>query len=259
MSGLPGFSEKINLLNKEARNLGLNFNHIFMVGGAAAILILITFMKGGFNVDYNSATAQQNAGKKLTYEQALEHVRNKKETQLNGESSIAKKEEGSVLASLDQNYKSAQVLGASTEDLIPDSSTYLSEEQLNKIEVRIIKDNSKEALQKYARTASYVESKHDSFSLVSNYMSDDNAQQKKVAAEAIAIVSELKGMDVPEVLVKYHKMRMAIYAAINLIAKSGFDDSVVVDRNSLGVQLLSFITTMDELRNEIQEKYNIDL
>ena len=239
-----------------AKSNALHFGHVGIIFACAVFLISISFMKSGFQ----SPLAKKTPVKKITYADA-------KAIAL-AQAGLSPERDGletakTQVAVLDPDFGAPQVAGASINALqdlgIPSAEESWSAEELSKIPVKEISDNSLAAFEKYKETMQNLETYYDLAFITFALNSDDKAMQSQAVKKADDIVKASVQVEVPNALVQFHKFRNIQYMEMGLMAKNMSGQSSELDIKDLSSEMFSVMEKINRLKTEIFEKYNFEV
>ncbi len=212
-----------------------NLGHLKLIAGSVAVILLITWVKGGFS--FGSALSKNSPQKKvLTYEEVKKQVEAENEPKIKEALAQLDITSNEQIKQLDPSA-GGQVLGASTEEFqnfFEDSNKVLSQQILDQIKIESIVPDSDESLKTYASKIKFVENSFNGLELLSNLNSDDTKILMQNSDNAKVLIAALAKIPVPEKLKEYHKYKMLFYLSISRLSEiiSGDRSSEEVDNTT---------------------------
>lgn len=234
-----------------------NLGHLKLIAGSVAVILLITWVKGGFSFEKKQTAVTKN----YTYEQAQSEAIAKESVSLNQTSSKAKNE----LALLDPNFASGSVLGTSTgteatmESVFSESATPIPKEILDSIPVITNKENNQNGIIKYMQEYSETEYQNDAPGILIGLNSDSSVELQGVPQKVEDLLKALLQVEVPSELSDYHRLKMLYYVELRTTAL--IDLNIEKEQNAENVSQLIFSISQEikKQQQNIYKKYVIRL
>lgn len=232
----------------------LHFGHVAVVLGCAVFLLSVSYMKGGlsFNV------GKKEPVKKYTYAEAKA-----KAIAQAGLPSNYGSENKNQLAILDSDFGAGQVAGASINALgdlgIPSADDSWTKEELSKVPIKGIPDNSISAFEKYRDSMEAVEINYDLAYIMLALNSDDKTVLKEAGKKADELVKAAVTVEVPSNLAELHRFKNIQYMEMSLMVKSLAGENMGIEPQELSSELFSIMEKIGRLKTEIFEKYNFEI
>jgi hypothetical protein len=237
--------------------------HIGAVALGAAVLIFMTWMKSGFDLHLKNHDA---TGPLLTYEQARAEVL--AENGITNAATYASANASSTeqLAMLDPSLGMGSVLGASTgtpistdtlASEIPAAEQLLTPQILNGIPVKVLATTSQESVIQYQSDVDAVEAADNVATVMANLTSQDAKALNDTAHSIEVLLQDLLQVDVPQDLVKYHRVKLLYYNELRQLAQAYAGDQGARDSQDLGLEILSLTDYLNNLKQDIFNKYGV--
>lgn len=233
-----------------------SYSHLKAIAACAFLLLLLTFMKTGFDVKFFSA-------KKIKHQTVLtfEQLKNQFVNNSSGDAAFGTARE--QLSLIDPSLNSGgEVLGLSsdTDINLPPVEEVFTEDILKTIKIFTYPSPSTDRqIKKYSEDILLVESKHNSLGLLSSLNSGERVSLDKVISESGLIIKSLSGIEVPKDLEKYHKYKLLYYLSMQKIAESFLQTGSENSVEDYSTIFFSIVEGMEKERSAIYKKYNIEV
>jgi hypothetical protein len=243
-------------MTTKLKSLGFTSGHAHLLLVAVAIFGVLMFAQSDLNIRTLFANADDEV-EMLTYEDARAEVA----AEYGGVSSTdADAEAEKQLALLDRSLDNGQVLGEAVGmENIPSADAIFSQDSLSKIPVKIIYNALPEDSQRYADKLSYIESSNDVVTLLANINSGDPAMIQKSQDQATRIVQMMGAVAVPQGLVEYHRYKTIYYTSLINMADIWMHKRPETDLQTQSTLLFSVMGKVENLKSELESKYQIKL
>ncbi len=240
-------------MKKRLNELGFTINHYGVIGFFVVVVIALTFAT-------EPLTLQNLTGLKFLKAQTTNQIAPSSpdlsgipDVSYEGIDSITR-EKNNLNSLLDPSYGQGSVLGLST-DSQNTINQVLDENSLQNIPVK-----------KVAGTEFNIESYIDQVQLLEAYYGDVlilsslSSQNPDAASKAIPLVKgligELKGVAVPEPLVRYHRLKMMHYAVVLNMAQNIATNVSPQDKSAAGILFFEITNAMEVERASLIQKYS---
>ena len=233
---------------------GFNLTHLALIAVCAFGIFGLTMLKNGFQLNPNVSKAKvQNQSTALTYEEAKAQVLEKHSNQANSSGY-----EENPLATLDPGSDEGYVLGANTEDGIPQIEASLSKDKLSRVQVISIDVSGKIAMERYFDDVEFAEQSGESFAALSSLSSTDASELRNGSEKAMKVVSYLKGVRVPTEAVEFHRLKIIYYAMLSQLAQSLIDQNVNGNAEAQSSVFFTLVGKIESLEVALKDKYKIE-
>lgn len=231
-----------------------HFGHLSLIAGSVAVILLISWFKGGFSFEKKQVSISKN----YSYEQAqLDAAK-----QTLSSSGLSQKEQETQLALLDPNFLEGSVLGSSTGTLntiFSDEATPIPQEILNIMPVLTTTDNTKEGVLNYLQNFTETEYINDVASILVSLGSSSAEDYKEVPNKVDVLVKALLALEVPSDLANYHRLKLLYYAELRDLANVNLGLNKDLDLDIISQQIFSVSEALNLEKQKISSKYQISL
>jgi hypothetical protein len=234
-------------IKKTVKDLGFNINHFGLIGVFFLLILGLTFTQEPLLLENltklkflkadNATEATmtvQGAEVPPTSESAIDNIL----------------EEKNKLSSLiDPSFSEGSVLGLSTE--AQESVTeILSDKNLNTITVKEVSD-SRDNISVYVDQLKLVEDYYGSILVLSAISTKDATAATEAMPLTKGIISELKAMNVPSGLVRFHRLKLMHYGVVLNMLENIATEKTSKDRAAAGMLFFEITNSMESAKTDL--------
>jgi hypothetical protein len=234
-------------VKKTFKDLGFNINHIGLIGVFFLLILGLTFTQEPLLLENLLKLKFLKADNTTEQQVASESVSASPVSEAGIDNIIDEKNKLSSL--IDPSFSEGSVLGLST-DAQESITDILSEKNLSSIPVKQV-DDTKENISLYVDQVQLVEDYYGSILILSAISSQDVTASTQAIPLTQNIISELKAMDVPTKLVRFHRLKMMHYSVVlNMLENIAYQKSPK-DKAAAGVLFFEITNAMESSKSDL--------
>ncbi len=166
-------------------------------------------------------------------------------------------EKNNLSSLIDPSYGQGSVLGLST-DAQNSVDQVIDEQSLQNIPVKKVA-NTEFNIESYADQVQLLEAYYGDVLILSALSSQDPASANKAIPLVKGLISELKGVQVPEQLVRYHRLKLMHYAVVLNMAQNIAHNVSPQDKSAAGILFFEITNEMEMERASLIQSNNYSL
>lgn len=234
-------------VKKTFKDLGFNINHIGLIGVFFLLILGLTFTQEPLLLENLLKFKFLKADNTTEQQVASESASAAPISEAGIDNIIDEKNKLSSL--IDPSFSEGSVLGLST-DAQESITDILSEKNLSSIPVKQV-DDTKENISLYVDQVQLVEDYYGSILILSAISSQDVTASTQAIPLTQNIISELKAMDVPTKLVRFHRLKMMHYSVVlNMLENIAYQKSPK-DKAAAGVLFFEITNAMESSKSDL--------
>lgn len=235
---------------KTLKDLGFNINHIGLIGVFFLLILGLTFTQEPLMLENLLKLKFLRADNTEQVVASSSEVSSPAVSESGIDNILAEKNKLSSL--IDPGFNEGSVLGLST-DSQQSVTELLSEKNLNTIPVKEVTDNS-DNISIYVDQVKLVEEYYGSILILSAISSKDASAATEAIPLTKSIISEMKSMNVPSGLVRFHRLKMMHHGIVlNMLENIAYKKSPK-DRAAAAVLFFEVTNAMESARADLVDE-----
>lgn len=243
-------------IRKKLKDLGFTINHYGLIGVFLLVTIALTFSS-------EPLLLQNLTGLKFLHAQTADQVKSFT-TDTSGVAPVSTEaidkiiaEKNNLSSLIDPSFGQGSVLGLST-DAQNSVDSMFDENSLKNINVNQV-DDSEFNISNYVDQTQLLEAFYGDVVILSSISSQDPVVASKAIPLVKGLISELKSVKVPKVLVRYHRLKLMHYAVVLNMAQNIAQNVSPQDKSAAGILFFEITNEMESERTKLIQQNNFDL